>query len=185
MQGSSDPDDSLQSNPQNGITSIYGDEDAQGSGSMIESLSLRRSMACPENAPFGLWWSYTIEETLSWPILEFHGNISIGLDALMDSSDEDEEGNGKNCRVVQSNSVGKTQRQKHTLRSLDESTIVFELIEDFLESAHAMNPILDPADLRKHAANMIEHGLSWDGETCLVVCLIPLCNERSYFDTLQ
>ncbi|PVH72291.1 hypothetical protein DL98DRAFT_596140 [Cadophora sp. DSE1049] len=173
MQASSERSCTIQTtSPQNSMTSIYGDEDTQGSGHVLEVLSLRRSMAQPENAPFGLWWSYTIEETLSWPILGFEGNISVGLDALMDSTDEegDDEGQSPN-----SNRKGKGRtRLKRVRRSLDDDIVVPDLIESFLKHAHTMNPILEPSVLRKHAANMIEDGLSWDGETCqvLLACAI-------------
>lgn len=166
------------------MTSVYSDEDTQGSGNVLDSLSLRRTMARPENSPFGLWWSYTIEEMLSWPILEYQGNISIGLDALMDSSDEEEEsGETNNSRSVKKCSLRKWKGQKHLKRakqSLDDDVMVRELIENFLKYAHTMNPILEPALLRMHAANMVENGLGWDGETCQVVSL-PLHEEEGFF----
>ncbi|KAH6716073.1 hypothetical protein BKA61DRAFT_733873 [Leptodontidium sp. MPI-SDFR-AT-0119] len=173
MQASSERGCTIQTtSPQNSMTSIYGDEDTQGSGHVLEVLSLRRSMAQPENAPFGLWWSYTIEETLSWPILDFKGNISVGLDALMDSTDEegdDEEQSPNSTRK------GKGRRRlKRVKRSLDDEIMVPDLIESFLKHAHTMNPILEPSVLRKNAASMIEDGLGWDGETCqvLLACAI-------------
>lgn len=174
MQASSDRSFAVQTtSPQNSMTSIYGDEDTQGNGHVLEVLSLRRSMAQPENAPFGLWWSYTIEETISWPILEFKGNISVGLDALMDSSDE--EGENEEHSPISNTRKGKgRKRLKRIKRSLDDDVMVPELIESFLKHAHTMNPILEPSVLRKYAASVIEDGLSWDGETCqvLLACAI-------------
>ncbi|PVH72061.1 hypothetical protein DL98DRAFT_577054 [Cadophora sp. DSE1049] len=183
MQASSERSSYIQTSPQNSMTSIYSDEDTQGTGHILESLSLRRSMAQPENAPFGLWWSYTIEETLSWPILEFQGNISIGLDALMDSSDEDgEEDEQHQSRIRCQISVRKRKGRKNlkrVKRSLDDEEMVPELIESFLKHAHTMNPILEPSLLRKNAASMVEHGLSWDGETCqvLLACAIGAISD--------
>lgn len=162
----------LPSSPHNSMASIYGDEDTQGHGHVLEILSLRRSLAQPENAPFGLWWSYTVEEMLSWPILDFKGNISVGLDALMDSTDE--EGDDEDQSPSSTRKEKARKRLKRAKRSLDDEVLVPDLIESFLKHAHTMNPILEPSVLRKHAASMIELGLSWDGETCQVVSMQPL-----------
>lgn len=43
------------------------------------------------------------------------------------------------------------------------------LCQKFLKYVHARNPILDPAQLLRYAANVAESGLSWDASSCLVV----------------
>ena len=159
----------------NGTTPIYNDQHMQRHGDITDLLSLRRNLAQPENPPFGVWWTYTIEETLSWPILEFNGDINCGLDALMDSSDDEDGGSSDedDTQYVKSSLARRGDRQKseHIKRGLDDGVVVPELIESFLRNVHTKNPILDAPALRLYASAMIENGLSWDGETCQVVSL--------------
>jgi hypothetical protein len=177
MQGSSDARSHLQLSSQNGTTPIYNDRDRQLDGDVMDSLSLRRNLSPPENPPFGVWWTYTIEETLVWPILEFQGDINSGLDALMDSSDEDGSDSEDESSAVQRTSLGrrsKRTRVERVKRGLDDGFVVRELVENFLRYVHTKNPILDAAQLRVHAANIVENGLKWDGETCQVVSTLSL-----------
>jgi hypothetical protein len=145
----------------------------QRHGDITDLLSLRRNLAQPEDPPFGVWWTYTIEETLNWPILQFDGDINSGLDALMDSSDEEYSSSSDedDTQSVKASLAAKRERRKeeHVKRGLDDGVMVPELIESFLRNVHIKNPILDTSILRVYASNMIENGLNWDGETCQVV----------------
>lgn len=175
MQGSAEPRSSLQIPPHNGTTPIYNDEDNEQVHDAMESLSLRRNLSPPENPPFGMWWTYTIEETLVWPILEFPGVINGGLDALMDSSAEEDTDGEDEVHSYKRSSLGrksKYARVDRPKRGLDDGTIVSELVESFLRNVHTKNPILDSAQLRLHAANLVENGLAWDGSTCQVVSTV-------------
>lgn len=158
---------------------IRGDEAEQSMSNTMESLSLRRDLSRPENPPFGIWWTYTIEETLLWPVLNYHGPVNEVLDLLFDSSDEEEsdghnDDNNQPAGRIRSSRMGKT-RLKHNstprASGLDDGDIVPSLIDSFLRNVHIRSPILDPPLLRSHAKNLVENGLGWNGETCQVVSL--------------
>ncbi|CAI7612324.1 unnamed protein product [Penicillium glandicola] len=145
----------------------------------MDSLSLRRDLSHPENPPFGIWWTYTIEETLLWPILNYHGPVNEVLDVLFDSSDDEESDNDKNgdentpqIERMRSPQMGKSKRKQNGMRNssgLDDGDIVPNLIDSFLRNVHIRSPILDLLQLRNSAKNLAENGLDWDGETCQVI----------------
>lgn len=53
-------------------------------------------------------------------------------------------------------------------RNISEVEIV-PLVDKFLMEVHVRNPILDEEELRRHARDVAENGMGWDGKTCLVV----------------
>jgi len=169
MQGSSDPRAQISFSAHQETTPIYGDHERPLGSNFMDSLSLRRDLLSPENPPFGMWWTYTVEETLVWPILEFDGEINSGLDAVLDLPDEDEDessieaGHGLGRSPAGRNHVGRIRK------GLDDGDTVHELIHSFLGNVHIQNPVLDPAKLQAYVSNFIENGLGWDGETCQVV----------------
>ncbi|CZT00485.1 uncharacterized protein RCO7_02976 [Rhynchosporium graminicola] len=176
MQGSSDPRAQMSLSAHQETTPIYGEPEQLYGSNFMDSLSLRRDLLSPENPPFGIWWTYTVEETLVWPILEFDGEINSGLDAVLDLSDEDDGersskaayGPGPGRLPAGPNHVGRVRK------GLDDGDTVQELIESFLENVHIHNPVLDTAKLQSYVSNFIENGLGWDGETCQVLLACAL-----------
>lgn len=157
MQGSSDPRVEIGGSSDD-ITPIYSTLERQYGDNFMDSLSLRRDLTCMENPPFGAWWTYTIEETLVWPILEYDGDISIGLDALLELPDNDED---DVC----------TLGERSIQVGLDDGETVRKLTGNYLEHVHTQNPVLDPNELRSNINDLIENGLRWDDKTCQVVSI--------------
>jgi hypothetical protein len=150
-----------------GPTPIYAEKDDDDTpGHIMAALSLRRDLSRPENPPFGTWWTYTVEETLAWPVLGYRGNVNACLDALMaglDNRDDDDDD-------VTSDRPGSDIWPDSVVRvGLDDGTVVPELIENFLVNVHAQNPILNPVQLREQAGDLVENGLVWDGRACRIV----------------
>jgi hypothetical protein len=158
---------------------------------VMESLSLRRDLSKPENPPFGLWWTYTVEETLLWPILMFNGSVNRSLDVVMlgtpgedDSGSEDGDADAmvdqssmtrEHGRMGTSHSSGGVQNAiRGDRRGLDDGTVVPELIDSFLKNVHVKHPFLGAAKLRSQAANIIENGIGWDISSCKVVSFRPM-----------
>lgn len=156
-------------------TPIYGEQYHKTHGDVMESLSLRRDLSQPETPPFGVWWTYTVEETLIWPILEFQGSVNSSLDIILEYSDE--ESDDEDTRSYRDeHPLSNPNKRRHIrpggVRSgLDDGTVVPELIESFLRNVHSRFPILEPNELRARAANLVENGLDWGGITCQVVSL--------------
>jgi hypothetical protein len=148
---------------QNNTTPIYNEQLQQMNTDLMESLSLRRNLATPEYPPFGMWWTYTIEETLLWPIFEYHGGVNSSIDAVLDDSD----GEGYADTEHANSDAGRP--RPYARQGLDDGYTVRKLTESFLRNVHTKNPILDPNQLRARAAGLVENGLGWDGETCQVV----------------
>ncbi|KAL3496924.1 hypothetical protein BJX62DRAFT_232120 [Aspergillus germanicus] len=156
-----------------GPTPIYAEKDEDDTpGHIMAALSLRRDLSRPENPPFGAWWTYTVEETLAWPVLGYRGNVNGCLDALMADLDERDDDDGydtASCRprsnIWPDSVVGV---------GLDDGIVVPELIENFLVNVHAQNPILNPVQLRAQAGDLVENGLGWDGRTCRVLLACAL-----------
>ncbi len=46
--------------------------------------------------------------------------------------------------------------------------VVYPLVENFIINNLPSNPILDPESLRQKVQHMVEYGLGWHGESCLV-----------------
>ena len=140
---------------------------------VMESLSLRRDLSRPEDPPFGTWWTYTVEETLLWPILKYQGSINSSLDVILEDSGEDSNDEDF-CSSYDELSCSNPRKRKALVfngarTGLDDGTLVPELIESFLRNVHTKSPILEPKELRTRAARVMENGLDWDGETCQVV----------------
>lgn len=53
------------------------------------------------------------------------------------------------------------------------------LSKKFLDMIHIRNPILDAAEFNQYVREVSEHGLGWDGGTCLVVRLFFLICSRN------
>lgn len=53
------------------------------------------------------------------------------------------------------------------------------LSKKFLDMIHIRNPILDAAEFNKYVREVSEHGLGWNGRTCLVVRLFFLICSRN------
>jgi hypothetical protein len=161
-------------------TPIYDERYHQTHNDIMESVSLRRDLSHPENPPFGLWWTFTVEETLLWPILGFRGNVNSSLDAVMLGSREDEEGEegevgfagSRGAEYLRARPQGSSPGDLSG-RGLDDGTVVPGLIESFLSNVHTKCPILDPQSLRSYAANLVENGPGWNAKTCQVVSLSP------------
>jgi hypothetical protein len=155
---------------------LYSHRDTQTHDDVMGSLSLRRDLSHPENPPFGTWWTYTVEETLLWPILEYQGNINNCLDVILGDFDDEP---GNKDTGASPNAEGNTgpytkERRKQHLSSgitlgLDDGATISELVGSFLRNIHTKFPILEPQELRERGQNLVESGLGWDGETCQVV----------------
>lgn len=172
MQGSTSARAHQQLSVETGSTPIYNDHEGLLNSDSIDSLSLRRDLSCPENPPFGMWWTFTIEETLVWPILGFSGNINAGLDALLDSPDEDKSDNSNNSESIQVRSPLSERSgtyPQYANRGLDDGITVHELVESYIKNIHIQNPVLDPLQLKAQTTSLIENGLGWNGEVCQVV----------------
>ena len=68
------------------------------------------------------------------------------------------------------------------LRPLDDEKIP-HLIDAFLQFIHTKNPILDVESLVKHGRKCAEHGVGWDGLSCLVLLACALGTIAQPFDT--
>ncbi|KAH8665650.1 hypothetical protein BGZ61DRAFT_538614 [Ilyonectria robusta] len=167
-------------------TPIYDEQYHKTHGDVMESLSLRRDLSQPEKPPFGVWWTYTVEETLIWPILEFQGSVNSSLDVLLEYSDE--ESDDEDTRSYRDeHPLSNPNKRRHIapggVRSgLDDGTVVPELIESFLRNVHSRFPILEPNELRARAANLVENGLDWGGITCQVLLACALGSISSPWD---
>lgn len=159
-------------------SSVINDNEEQPSLNTLGSLSLRRDLSHPDTPPFGVWWTYTVEETLLWPILNYHGSVNEVLDVLFDSSDEEESDDDINSDANAPQRL-KARRNHNGIRNslgLDDGDVVFDLIDSFLRNVHIRSPILDPPRLRNCAKNLVENGLDWGGETCQVVSFQLSCS---------
>ncbi|KAH6689492.1 hypothetical protein F5X68DRAFT_260171 [Plectosphaerella plurivora] len=160
-------------------TPIYDSRYHQTHNDIMESVCLRRDLSRPENPPFGMWWTFTVEETLLWPILGFQGNVNSSLDAVMlgshDGSDSEEGISGEiPADHARDSRSGRSPGAAMGGRGLDDGTVVPGLIESFLSNVHIKCPILDPQGLRAHAASLVENGPGWDARTCQVLLACAL-----------
>ncbi|KAJ5715703.1 uncharacterized protein N7483_012884 [Penicillium malachiteum] len=169
----------------NSIT--YSEDGEQPISNVIACLALRRDLSHPENPPFGAWWTYTVEETLLWPVLDYQGPINQTLDALFDSTDEEMSDDEDFPPARRPSSQRKKSRLKNSGTNstfgLDDGDLVPQLINSFLRNVHVRSPILDPPRLRNSAKNLVENGLDWDGETCQVLLACALGAISSPWDT--
>lgn len=164
-----------------GDTAVYNDR-YETEHHVMESLCLRRDLSRPESPPFGVWWTYTIEETLLWPILMFRGSMNRSLDVTMLAADDDIESEYEDNDLSEAETdvwISDEQEQRELTfaqdtptsdrRGLDDGTVVPGLIASFLEHVHAKCPILHHRTLRTQAADLVENGLGWNAGTCKVV----------------
>lgn len=56
------------------------------------------------------------------------------------------------------------------------------LIDCFLQNVHTKNPILDVESLVKHGRHCADHGLGWDGWSCLVLICCALGSVAKPFE---
>lgn len=68
------------------------------------------------------------------------------------------------------------------LLALDDERIP-SIIDRFLQNIHTKNPILDVESLVKHGRKCAEHGVGWDGLSCLVLLACALGSIARPFDT--
>ncbi|KAJ2966621.1 hypothetical protein NQ176_g10062 [Zarea fungicola] len=68
------------------------------------------------------------------------------------------------------------------LTPLDEETIP-HLVDKFLQNVHTKNPILDVEALVKHGRRCADHGIGWDGRSCLVLLACALGSVAKPFDS--
>ncbi|KAF5627224.1 uncharacterized protein FTJAE_9309 [Fusarium tjaetaba] len=188
-----------------GDTAVFGDC-YETEHDVMESLSLRRDLRNPGNPPFGLWWTYTVEETLLLPILNFKGNVNLSLDVVMlgapggdDSDSEDAAADGdddgdemasqdfmasNNRRVGTYASIGSVQNPtRGEFRGLDDGNVIPELIDSFLKNVHVKYLFLEATQLRTQAANAIENGIGWDTASCKVLLACALGAISSPWDS--
>lgn len=114
------------------------------------------------------------ETVLHWPIIQQLLPMDVsGVDYfLFDRPRVDQE-----TLVLGSPSIHvNSQSQLSPIKSHFSATIVglqedqfLSLCQKFLTYVHARNPILDPAQLLRYAAQVAEGGLNWDAPSCLVV----------------
>lgn len=95
------------------------------------------------------WWKSSLEDTLDWPVLDYVGDPAL---KALGAEPPLREGAGL-----------------PPITSVLEKQLTWELVETFLEQVHTKNPILDISSLRQHTTHVLNHGLGWDGPTCLVV----------------
>jgi hypothetical protein len=59
------------------------------------------------------------------------------------------------------------------------------LIDNFLQNVYTKNPVLDVEDLVRHGRKAAEHGLGWDGMSCLILIACALgCIARPFDECL-
>lgn len=97
----------------------------------------------------------SIEAMLQWPVFKR---------SLREQSTQRE-------TLVGDNQFGQEVRERGAV--LDESMMQLEVIEPLVESFIAnnlpCNPILDPVSLRQQVDALLKEGLSWNGQSCLLV----------------
>jgi hypothetical protein len=169
-----------------GDTAIY-NERHETEYDVMSSLSLRRDLSKPENPPFGLWWTYTVEEALLWPILGFKGDVNHSLDILLldNTSDTNSGSDGGGHAIGQGDLAAEAATDPlHDIvlsdrRGLDDGTVVPQLIQSFLENVHSRAPCLEASRLRREAFDVIEHGIGWESSACKVVSSNSSCPIHS------
>lgn len=164
-----------------GDAAVY-DDRHETEHDVMEFLCLRRDLSRSDDPPFGIWWTYTIEETLLWPILMFEGNINRSLDIVMlggpdDTDSESGDSDPSEAEDIVVDVDGRMQdsptfagdTSMDDRRGLDDGTIVPGLIDSFLKNVHIKCPFLDPPKLQAQAARLVENGVGWDAGSCKVV----------------
>lgn len=72
---------------------------------------------------------------------------------------------------------------RFTGRHPPEEERIPSLIDCFLQNIHTKNPILDVESLVKHGRKCAEHGIGWDGLSCLVLLACALGSIAKPFGT--
>lgn len=141
-------------------------EKHQGGSTTAASQSSALSPAVADVSPF----RYTCcESLLAWPIFR----------SIADPRDVGVESFVADCRNVDSSDDGAvlvwptSARPSANRASLDiRGDLVIMLCRKFLNCVHPRNPILDSDQLMRYARRVAEHGLDWDGPSCLVVRVV-------------
>jgi hypothetical protein len=111
------------------------------------------------------------DSILAWPIFESRYPASYLQDAVFESAGW---GDGFTpAEMTSSADVTGVPSQKTsrpaTMPFREEE--VLKLVDRFLSLVHIKNPIVDEDALRSGARKVVEDGLSWDGQSCLVVSI--------------
>lgn len=108
-----------------------------------------------EASPF---FNIRTENVLRWPL--FHSVLDV-RDLTVESFVLESGG-------IDEGANGPRQTRPGSTIGIQESLLV-PLCQKFLAQVHPRNPILDEAQLIHFAKHATEHGLDWDGPSCLVV----------------
>lgn len=99
----------------------------------------------------------SIEAMLQWPVFRRHlPNLDPHISSRLGDNTFDPRLNGSEARLSD---------------SMLRLEVVQPLVESFVANTLPCNPILDPVSLRQHVHEVAERGLTWDGQSCLLVSL--------------
>ena len=102
------------------------------------------------------------EKMLKWPILAgFAPENSTSLLWLPDPEDT-------TFQMAPRLSMSQLDKVPPPRSTVDETQIV-GLVDKYLAMVYLKNPILEPSELKRHAAQISEFGCEWNGESCRVV----------------
>ncbi|KAG5804342.1 hypothetical protein H9Q74_009886 [Fusarium xylarioides] len=127
-------------------------------------------------APSGI---LSVESVLGWPILA--GIVAPGhiLEALSDTKAG--RGHASSLTCGADNVSGCNAELRRT--TVDEKEIP-RLVCQFLQHVHPVNPILDVDEISSYSLGISETGITWDGESCIVLIACALGCIAKPYDTM-
>jgi hypothetical protein len=118
------------------------------------------------------------DTVLQWAI--FQGKHS--RDSLINGLFQAQDGNSSSLRESSKLPTPDEDVRFTGLHPPDDERIPY-LIDSFLQNVHTKNPILDVESLVKHGRKCAQHGVGWDGLSCLVLLTCALGSVAKPFDT--
>jgi len=103
------------------------------------------------------------ESILAWPVFR---NVVNATDLAVESFVLESEMEPQAADQPASTTLSRN--RQHSGQGIQEDLFV-PLCRKFLAHVHPRNPILDQTELMRHARKATEHGIGWDGPSCLVV----------------
>ncbi|PNP78614.1 hypothetical protein FNYG_07960 [Fusarium nygamai] len=127
-------------------------------------------------APTGI---SSVESVLDWPILA--GIVDPGhiLEALSDTKAG--RGHASSLTSGTDNVLGFNAGRRPI--AMNEKEIP-RLVQQFLQHVHPVNPILDVDEIYSHSLRISETGITWDGESCIVLIACALGCIAKPYDTM-
>ncbi|CVL08635.1 uncharacterized protein FMAN_06899 [Fusarium mangiferae] len=118
----------------------------------------------------------SVESVLEWPILAGIVDPSHILEALSDTK----AGRGHASSLTCGTDSSPDFNTGLTPIAVDEKGIP-RLVCQFLQHVHPVNPILDVDEIYSHSLRFSETGITWDGESCIVLIACALgCIAKPY-----